>query len=373
LTLRPDALALGGDGALTALESTALPEAAGLDVNRAALFMADCRGRGTARLAARARAQAAVFGFHLVHPSAGCAATVLRERGLADPGDLVATLGLPEGRTSGSGALLWPVGAGALDGLLERGTFEARAPDVHRIECGGELGPAVGGTDVGLYVAGQFGRGGARGALLEFGGAAVDAMEDGEREALASAASLCGPFGVLCAPGVAASEYNALFEYDFSSLTPQCAVVEKEGSALAVEPVANAKAAFVRRVVIGPAASGAELLAAARVLAGKSIHSDVQLWVSPASRGAHFEALSRGYLMDLIDAGATVLPSCSLPWAEELTSDDGAVAVTGLCGFEVCVERGSVAYYVDAVSAAAAALAGEVCDPTALWVKIDKA
>ncbi len=354
------------------MESTAAPESPAFDVNRALLFMADCRGRGTSRLAGRARAQAAIFGFHLVRPAAGCAATVLHERGLAEPGDLVATLGLPEGRTTGLGALLWPVDAAALDGILERGTFEARAPDVHRIECGGELAPAVGGADVGLYVAGQFGRGGARGALLEFGGAAVDAMEEGEREALASAASLCGPSGVLCAPGTEGYEYNAFFEYDFSSLTPHYAAMEKDGRTLMVEPVAKASGAFVCRVVIGPAASGAELRAAARVLAGKSIHSDVQLWVAPASRGAHFEALSGGYLMDLIDAGATVLPSCSLPWAEELTSEEGAVAITGLCGFEVCVERGTEVYYVNAASAAAAALAGEICDPTAIWKKSDE-
>ncbi len=371
MTLRPDVLALGGDEALAALESAPAPATRAWDANRVIIFSGDCRGRGSSRLAARARAQAGAFGLRLVHPAAGCAVPVLHERGLAGPGDLVAALGLPGGQTSGHGSLVWPVDGGSLEEILQRGTYEADVPDIHRLECRGDLAPAVGGVDVGLYVAGQFGPDGARGALLEFGGAVVDVMVEGEREGMAAAAALCEPAAVLCAPGTEAEGYNALFEYDFTPLTPQFAGRGKDGAGFEVAPLAEVSHAFVRRVVIGPAASAAELRAAARVLAGKSVHSDVQLWVSPASRQAHFEALAKGYLMDLIDAGATVLPFCTLPWAEELTSDDAAVATTGLCAFKVCVEGEVEVYYVSSASAAAAALAGELCDPTPLWKKLE--
>lgn len=367
--MRPDALALGGDEALEALESAPRPAARTLDPNRAIIFSGDCRGRGSSRLAARARVQAGAFGLCLVHPAAGCAVPVLHERGLAGPGDLVVAVGLPEGQTSGHGSLVWPVGGDALEGLLERGTLEVDVPDVHRIECRGELAPAVCGTDVGLYVAGQFGWGGAEGALLELGGAVVDGLGDGERGGMASAAASCGPVAVLCAPETEAEGYDALFDYDFTPLAPQFARRRGEDGGFEVAPLAEASGAFIRRVVIGPAAAAAELQSAARMLAGKTVHSDVQLWISPASRQAHFESLAQSYLMDLIDAGATVLPSCTLPWAEELTADGAAVAVTGLCGFEVCVEADVEVYYVSSVSAAAAALAGELCDPTPLWKK----
>lgn len=363
LSLKPDALALGGEEALRALEE-ARPGAGGsFDVERVILFAGECRGRGSARLAPRARAQAGAFGFRLVHPAAGCALPVLYERGLAGPGDLVAALGLPGGQTSGNGSLVWAVESGSLPGILEGGTFDVDLPDVHRIECRGELGPAAGGVDVGLYVASQFGRDGARGALLEFGGEAVEALGIGEREGLAGAAALCGPAALLCAPGTTASEADAYFEYDFTNLKPQYAA-SKGASGFEVGPLAEAAAAFVRRVVIGPAAAACELRDAARLLAAKRIHSDVQLWVSPASRQAHFESLAKSYLMELVDAGATVLPSCTLPWAEELASNGAAVATTGFCGFEACLERDVEVYYVSAVSAAAAALAGELCDPT---------
>jgi len=362
-------LILGGEEALTALESVNPAAGRAFDPNRAIIFSGDCRGGGASRLAARARAQAAVFGFHLVHPAAGCPLPVLHERGLAGPGDLVAALGLPGAQTSGRGSLVWPLDGKLLAGLLIQGAFEADLPDVHRLECRGKLGPAVGGVDVGLYVAGQFGRGGARGAILEFGGGVVEALDEGGREGLAGAAALCGPATVMCAPGTAAAEFSALFDYDFTRLGPQYGFRKKGAPGFDVAPLAEVSDAFVHRVVIGPGASAAELRAAARVLAKKSIHSDVQLWVSPASRGAHFESLAKSYLTDLVDAGATVLPSCALPWAEELTSGEAGVAATGLCAFEVCVERDVEVYYVSAAGAAAAALAGELCDPTPLWKK----
>jgi 3-isopropylmalate/(R)-2-methylmalate dehydratase large subunit len=367
--LKPDALALGGEEALTALESAKPPVGRAWDPNRAVIFSGDCRGGGTSRLAARARAQAGAFGFHLVHPTAGCPLPVLHERGLAGPGDLVAALGLPGGQTSGHGSLVWTVAGGSLTDILVQGAFEADLPDVHRLECRGELGPAVGGTDVGLYVASQFGGGGARGGILEFAGGAVEAMDEGGRESLAGAAALCAPAAVLCAPGTEAAGFSALFDYDFTRLTPQFGVRKKGAAGFEVAPLADVSDAFVHRVVIGPAASAAELRAAARLLAGKRVHSDVQLWVSPGSRRAHFESLAKSYLMELVDAGATILPSCTLPWAEELISGDAGVAATGFCAFEVCVERDVDVYYVSAVSAAAAASAGELCDPTPLWKK----
>lgn len=364
---KPDAVALGGEEAIAALENAAAPRGEALEAARVMLFAGDCRGGGSSRLAARARKQASAFGLQLVHPSAGCGLTVLGERGLAEPGSLIAVLGLPGGKTCGAGSLAWPVGPECLADLLERGIFEAEVPDVHRVECGGELGAGVNGVDVGLYVAGQFGAGGARGALLEFGGAAVEAVYAGGHSGIAEAVSICGPTMVLCAPGTRPSAYDAYYEYDFSNLALQCAVGTDSG--FDVAPLAEAAGAHVHRVVVGPAASAADIREVARFVRGKRVHADVQLWVSPASRQVHFGALAREDLTALIDAGAAVLPSCTLPWAEELASG-GAVAVTGGCAFEVCRERGVEAYYVNAYAAAAAALAGELCDPTPVCEKL---
>lgn len=368
LALRPDTVALGGEEAIAALEGATAPAGGALDASRVMLFAGDCRGGGSARLGARARIQATTFGFQLVHPAAGCGPPVLTERGLAGPGTLTAALGLPGGKACGDGSLAWPLGPGGLPDLLERGVFEAEVPDVHRVECGGELGAAVNGVDVGLYVAAQFGEEGARGVLLEFGGAVVEAVCAGGHSGISDAVNLCGPRMVLCAPGTRPSSYDAYYEYDFSNLAVQCAAASD--ARFDIAPLAEAAGAHVHRVVVGPAASAADIAQAARFVRGKRVHADVQLWISPASRQAHFEALAREDLTALIDAGASVLPSCTLPWAEELTSGGGAVAVTGACAFEVCRERGVEVYYVNAWAAAAAALAGELCDPTPVCEKL---
>jgi 3-isopropylmalate/(R)-2-methylmalate dehydratase large subunit len=173
---------------------------------------------------------------------------------------------------------------------------------------------------------------------------------------------------VLCAPGTPPSTYDAYYEYDFSNLVLQCA--SGSDARLDIAPLAEAAGAHVHRVVVGPAASAADIREAARFIRDKPVHPDVQLWVSPASRQVHFEALAREDLTTLIDAGASVLPSCTLPWAEELASGGGAVAVTGVCAFDVCRERGVEVYYVNAYAAAAAALAGELCDPTPVCEKL---
>ncbi|MGD8719368.1 MAG: aconitase family protein [Candidatus Zixiibacteriota bacterium] len=369
--LRPDALILAGDAVLAALEGERPPIGTGgaFDADRVLFFAGDCRGGGSAASRDQAQVLAETYGFHLVHPAAGCAVTVVEERALAGPGGLVASVGLPRGEYTGDGSLLWPLASTDLPALLEDGVFEAAPPDVHRVLCRGNLGPGVLDTDVGLYVAGQFGPGGAGGAVLEFAGDVWNAGTFSRGGGVAGAAALCGPVSALYAPGTSATEYAAGYEYDFSELAPRCAA-GKAGGLYQEGPVLEEAGAAVERVVIGPAAAAAELAAAARVLDGRRIHSDVSLWVSPASRREHFSALAAGSLVKLIDAGATVLPSCVLPWEDELAGD-GPVAVTGFCAFAVCFRRGVDVHYVNAISAAAAALAGEICDPVPLCKKTD--
>lgn len=371
-TVRPAAAAFGGEEVVAALEALTPPAPAALDVTRAALFAGDCRGGGTARLGGRARAQAERFGFRLIPPAAGCASVVLRERGFAAAGDFVASVGLPEGHGGGDGFLLWPTEVAALERLLAEGVLATAWPPAFRLEIGGPLRPGVGPADVGLYLAAQFGGGGAAGAVLEVGGAAAEAASAEGRRALAEALALCAPRATLCAPGTSGGEAQACFEYDLGGLVPQYAR-GRAGREFDVAPLAEAQSVFVDRVVVGPAASAEEIGEAARLLAGAKVHSDVQLWIGPGSRPTQFEAMAQGYLTSLLDAGAAVLPSCMLPWVEEMTAPGGAVAVTGLCAFEVCRAHSCEVYYVSAAGAAAAALSGELCDPTPLCRKLASA
>jgi len=355
---RPDAVAAAGEAALDVIAAQD-PRGLAYDAGRVLVFEGDCPFGGAAGLTLRAQEQARRFGLRLLRGADGCPLAVLRELGFAAPGALVATAGVVAARAGGEGALVWPLGSPALDELLRTGAAAVPAPQVYRVRCGGELSPPVGGVDVGLYVAGQFGPGGAEGAVLELDAPALPAAA--ARDALVAASLLCGARAALCVAG-AAPDGDAEYEYDFTPLTPQYAAARDGG--FDVGAVAAVPRAFVSRVVVGPA-DAADIGDAARVLAGARIHSDVEMWVAPASRAAHFDATAKGYLLDLIEAGAVVLPLCALPWAEEVA--DGAVATTTLCAFQACAARGLETYYVGAAAAAAAALAGELCDPSPLW------
>ncbi len=358
LSLRPDTVVLAGVAATAALARVTEPLAF-LDAGRVVLLEGDCPRGGGGAGAAQLQRLAASAGFRFVSVSEGCPTAIIRDLGLAAPGALVAAFGLGVGRGLGTGALLWPLDTGGLDALLAAGVYTVPAPPVYRMTCLGSRGPGVTAADMGLYLAAQFGAGGARGAVLEFGGPATDGDED-VGEAFADAASLCDAAALVRGPG-AEGAAQARYAYDFTPLVPQYAAAR--GDAFDVAPLASAEMKFVRNVVIGPAAA-ADVAAAARVLAGARIHSDIGLWVAPASRRVHFDATAEGWLTVLVEAGANILPSCMLPRAEELAG--GALAVTSACAFRACAARGPV-YYVSAAAAAAAALAGELCDPTPLF------
>jgi homoaconitase/3-isopropylmalate dehydratase large subunit len=175
------------------------------------------------------------------------------------------------------------------------------------------------------------------------------------------AAALCGPRAVYCAPATAA-DADASFRYDFSTLAPYYGAWTAAG--FDAGPVSGKAAAYVDRVVIGPGLPAAEIRRAAAVVRGRRAHSDVVLWLV-APGGAGEDARRDGSLAAWEGAGATAFLAGEAPWPEMLTSA-GAVATTARAVFESCRDRGVPAYLVNPTTAAAAALAGELTDPTPL-------
>jgi len=358
----PDVAFVGGPAALAALAASPVPPA--FDASRLFIFDGACDRAPAAQAASLARDLAVKFACRILAASEGCPLAVAGERGFVSAGSLAVTAGLGAGAPAGDGALYWPLAPTSLTTFLAEGVFAQEEVDVHRVVCRGTLRPGVGGADVGLYLSSQFGPGGGEGMVLEFGGSAVEAMAEDERNALAAAVTLCGPRAVFRGGG-AEGDADAYYEYDFTALAPQVASSKDAWSVRDVNEVAGMP---VRQVVIGPAGRH-ELAAAARLLAGARIHSDVILWVMPTTRRVHFGATVSGDLAALIEAGANVLPFCSLPWANEVAAARGAVAVTHPCTFAACAALALETFYTSAPTAAATALAGELCNPGPLLSK----
>jgi homoaconitase/3-isopropylmalate dehydratase large subunit len=289
---------------------------------------------------------------------AGCALPALIESGDLRRGDMAVTcLGRAVYGAGGRGILTWDLGADAWADALNTGTVRLAPPLIFRVEGQGVLRPGVFGVDVGLYLAAQFGPGGAAGAAVEY----VGPWAGPRAEGLAEALGLAGPEMVMCG-GEEGGAADAVWTYDFTALTPQYAA--PAGSGYAVESLADARDRFVGCVVIGTAAGADDLAAAAAVLEGRKVHSDVDLWVIPATRRDMLTALNAGSIATLIAAGANVIPWCGV-FPFRCGAGEPA-AVTSLCMFDGAAADGTEVYFVNPAAAAAAALESRLTDPTPL-------
>src|SRR5690606_1227891 len=92
---------------------------------------------------------------------------------------------------------------------------------------------------------------------------------------------------------------------DVGELEPLIAVPFSPGN---VRPVREAAGQPVDQALIGTCTNGnlADIEIAAAVLRGRRVHPRVQLIVTPASMGVMRAAAARGWIQDLLDAGAVV-------------------------------------------------------------------
>jgi 3-isopropylmalate/(R)-2-methylmalate dehydratase large subunit len=161
--------------------------------------------------------------------------------------------------------------------------------------------------------------------------------------------------------------YSAQHTYDISGITPQVAAPSS------VDNVSDI-AAYVGRPIdqafIGTCTGGrvADLAVAARILAGRKVHTGTRLLVVPASKGVFLEAMDKGYVQKLVEAGATfVTPGC----AACLGTHQGLLA-----SGETCITSSSrnfpgrmghakaEIFLASPATVAASALEGKITDPT---------
>lgn len=107
------------------------------------------------------------------------------------------------------------------------------------------------------------------------------------------------------------AEYDAVYEVDLAQVRTGVALPGAMNKN--VEPIAEVAARRVRidQAFIGSCANGklADLQVAADVVRGRQIADHVRLIVTPASQAVYLEALTRGYVQTLMEAGAIVTNS----------------------------------------------------------------
>jgi aconitate hydratase len=317
-------------------------------------------------------------------PGNGSPDLVYRERHAA-PGKLMIAAG-------GTPPSCGPLGMlGLASGELEVAAALAGSPiyrdrmTVLGVRLFGALGPWAGGQDVALELLRRLAPEGAAGAIIEYGGPGLASLGMADRFALASHSATLGaaasvfPSDEVTRAYLAAqgrdsdwkrleaeegAEADRSLDLDLSLIEPLVSPLDDPAG---VRPAHGWTGIAVAQVVIGPRASFADLVLAARMLATQPVAEGVQVMVVPGSRQIEETAARDGVTETLVRAGAKVSDGTALPAA------DGKAA--GMC-FGVRPDQlpaGRVRWYLGGPGCcAAAAITGRICDPRELEVEFER-
>jgi 3-isopropylmalate/(R)-2-methylmalate dehydratase large subunit len=253
---------------------------------------------------------------------------VMVEHGHVLPGTIV--LGTDSHTCMGGalGAFATGIGSTEMLGILLTGKTWLRVPETIQVKWTGSLPEGVMAKDIALKTIGEIGHAGATYKAVEFVGEVIDALSLDQRMAITNMAVEMGAkVGLMCPDAKVveylksqnvSAEYSPLFsdpdatycaryEFKANELTPVVACPHEVDNITQIQNVENTK---IHQAYIGSCTGGRyeDLAAAARLLNGRKVASNVRLLVSPSSRSIWKLADSNGILRTLFDAGAVILP-----------------------------------------------------------------
>lgn len=312
------------------------------------------------------------------------------EKGFVRPGYTV-IMGDSHTCTHGAfGAFAAGVGTTDLEVGILKGVCAFRYPSTIKINIGGQMPEGVFAKDVILSVISRLGVNGATNAVLEFTGAAVDAMSMESRMTLCNMAIEAGGTSGICYPDMTTVEYlwefikdeyaskasalesfkslysdpdaryERVIEHDVSRLEPLATFGYKPDQ---VKPVKEMESIKVDQVYIGSCTNGRieDLRVAAQVLNGKKISDSVRGIVSPATPKIFRQAMNEGILETFLNSGFCVTnPTCGacLGMSNGVLAEGEVCASTTNRNFNGRMGKGGMVHLVSPATAAATAIAG---------------
>jgi homoaconitate hydratase family protein len=278
---------------------------------------------------ARIREFAKTHGFrHFFEGGTGIAHQVMFEQGLCTPGSLIVASDSHTPSGGALGALAIATGETELGFVWATGRLWLKVPDTIRVVLNGDLPPGVHAKDLMLHLISELGVLGAVYEVMEYSGPATANLSASERFTLCNMSAEVGAKTAVFPFDSVAAEFldgRAQFEYepvlpdpnanysrvvtvDLSALQPMVTLPGREDRGV---PVGEAAGTAVQQIFLGSCtnARADDLAIAARILRGRRVHASVRLIVVPASRAVMAEAARAGDVADLLEAGATFLPS----------------------------------------------------------------
>jgi len=276
---------------------------------------------------------------------------------------------------------------------LVTGELWFKVPATIAVVMRGRFPRGVASKDVALWLAGKYGTTFALYQSIEFRGPGASAMPMDARITLAAhAVELGGKFGLFeydettadflagrkrmrhqlaWSNPVSADEdanYAATVEIDLDTLAPQ---VARPHTFENVVPVTDVAGTRIDQAMVGSCANGNvdDIEAVAEVVRGHRVHPRTRFIVQPNSWGVYREAMRRGHVDTLLDAGVMVIsPGCHLCLGMQGTLADGDVCLTSTTrNHKGRMGSANAEIFLAApATVAASALAGEIRDPRGL-------
>ncbi|MBY8986562.1 MAG: 3-isopropylmalate dehydratase large subunit [Candidatus Lokiarchaeota archaeon] len=311
---------------------------------------------------------------------------VLPEMGFSRPGMLIVG---SDSHTTTYGAfncLSTGIGATDVSVVFATGKLWFKVPETFKISLEGKLSTGVMSKDVILRIIGDISTKGAIYKSLEFHGNGVNEISIDGRMTIANMVVEAGAkFGIFLPDNKLKNwlekrtskpfefvlpdddaEYEKIFDYDLSEITPVVAKPSNPGNLANVEEVEGIK---IDQAFLGSCTNGRmeDFRIAARILKGKKIYSKLRLIIIPASKEIYKQALKEGLIEIFINSGAVVGHSTCGPCI------GGHLGVLG--PEEICISSSnrnfvgrmgsssSQVYLASPATVAASALKGEIADP----------
>jgi 3-isopropylmalate/(R)-2-methylmalate dehydratase large subunit len=258
---------------------------------------------------------------------------ILPESGYVLPGSVVVGTDSHTTTHGALGAFAFGIGATEMASVWALGTaLNVEVPATIKVVVNGTLPELVSAKDLILHLIGRLTAEGANFKVLEFHGQAIRNMPTSGRLVLCNMSVEAGATaGIVPADGETLrylrdvahvrgpidlvrpdddAVYASAIEIDCSELTYQIACPHSVDNVKALSEVVGTR---VDQIVIGSCTNGRadDLAVAASILSGRKIAGNVRMLVFPASWRVYEEALRRGFIADLMGAGAVIMnPGC---------------------------------------------------------------
>ncbi len=314
---------------------------------------------------------------------------LLPDKGIVTAGDLVIGADSHTCTYGALGAFSTGVGSTDLGCTMASGETWFKVPQAIKVEFYGKLNEWVSAKDLILHLIGDIGVDGALYKTLEIGGETIENMPMDGRFTICNMAIEAGAKNGIIVPDKITKEflkgrslrepvfynsdegasYERILRYDVSKIEPTVAKPHLPENTCPVSKIGDIK---IDQAVIGSCTNGrlSDLEVAAKILEGRKIHPDVRLIVFPGTQEIYLQALKKGYIEAIIEAGGAVsTPTCGPCLGGHcgiLAKGERAISTTNRNFVGRMGHPESEVYLASPAVAAASAITGKISSPLEL-------